>query len=347
MKSRQQNSPLKPSEQEIFNESEMAAEALAPQAKLPTPVRSASGFDAIFLQLAGVALLGGGLALCLGPKLSWKLTQIADGFKYLGVQGGVLAIGGLTLVGLGLLRRGQIALGTPTAEQAEDRLLIEQLTKDSLRFADDLTRLESSLAHVEAELVRSRRTLEERIAAGTREVINAIPPPHEAPSSEDAIFRLAASLDQVGARIEQRLKTQYTALQDHLEDVAAAILSARNQMQGLEHTGVQNAVALRQEVASQVETALEETGFWTNGKRNPNPPSLGLLDTLEDPAAPSHDVEDFNAPLPQAEAPNAFPQPSARMMSADELDTKTRLVQLSSLLADPKLRQALEGLSGS
>jgi hypothetical protein len=346
MKSRTRTSPLKPSEEEIFNEVEEPMEALRPASKLPTPVRPPSSFDATFLQLLGLGLLGLGVALSLGPKMSWKLNQVADGFKYLGVQGGALAVGGILLVGMGLLRRGQIALRTPTEEQAEDRLLIEQLSKDSLRVGDDLARLESGLTQITTELARSRRTMEERLNACTQEIIGAIPLPKAGPSADDAIFRLAASLDQVGARIEQRLKTQYNALQDHLEDVGAAILSARNQMQGLEQVGGNHAAVLREEVQAQVEVALEETGFWANGGRNPNAPSLGLLDTLGDPQVHSqHDVEAVQAPLPQDNpSGSAQPQVAPMMFNSDEVDTKTRLVQLSSLLADPKLRQALEGL---
>ena len=350
MKSRNRNSPLKPSDEEIFADVDAASDLPTQESKLPMPVRPPSAFDALFLQLSGLCLLGGGLVLCLGPKLSWKLNQITDGFKYLGVQGGVLATSGLILVGLGLLRRGQIALRTPTAEQAEDRLLIEQLTKDSLRVADDLARLESALSHVETELVRSRRALEERMEASTQQVISAIPLPKEGPSAEDAIFRLAASLDQVGARIDQRLKTQYTALQDHLEDVGAAILAARNHLQGMAPPDSNHAAELREELHAHVESALEETGFWTDGQRNPNPPSLGLLDTLEDPAGQGvQDVEDVNAALPGECEPDNYQRDgetprSSPMFSLDDVDTKTRLIQLSSLLADPKLRQALEGL---
>jgi len=351
MKPRNRNNPLKPSEEEIFADVDATPDLPVHVGKLPKPVRVPSAFDAIFLQLMGLALLGGGLLLCLGPKLSWKLNQISDGFKYLGVQGGVLATGGLILVGLGLLRRGQIVLRTPTTEQAEDRQLIEQLTRDSLRTAEDLVRLENSLAKIEAELVRSRRSFEERLGAAstqvihaTAQLINAIPMPKEAPSAEDAIYRLAASLDQVGARIDQRLKTQYSSLQNHLEDVAAAILSARNQMQSLAQPGTDHETNLREELQAQVESALEETGFWKEGEPNPAQPSLGLLDTLGDPSAPAVDVESIEAALPTEVEDRGEVAPALPMFSDAEVDTKTRLVQLSSLLADPKLREALEGL---
>ena len=345
MKSRTEKRPLDDFDDVLNVEDGSNEDSPAAQVKLPKPVRVPTSFDALFLMLIGIGAFGLGMTLSLGPRLSWKLSQIAEGFRHLGIEGGVLMMGGLTMIALGLLRRGQVTLRTPTTEQAEDRLLIEQLTKDSLRAAADLSRLESGLAHVESELVATRQELAQRIANSAREVVGMIPPPQEIPSPDEAIFRLAASLDQVGMRIEQRLKAQYTALQDHLEDVGAAILSARNHMQGLSAGGEQAAAVLREEVQAQVETALEETGYWANG-RNAKVPSLGVLDTLDDPnVTPSHDLGSVGSALPtnpeearEHGATTAFPG------SAADLDTKTRLVQLSSLLADPNLRKALEGM---
>ncbi len=349
MKPRTEKRPIDDFDDVLHVEDGSNEETPAVQAKHPKPVRVPKSFDALFLMLIGLAAFGLGMTLSLGPRLSWKLSQIAEGFRHLGVDGGVLMMGGLIMVAIGLLRRGQVALRTPTTEQAEDRLLIEQLTKDSLRAAADLSRLESGLAHVEAELAATGQELAQRIAASTREVSGLIPPPQEIPSPDEAIFRLAASLDQVGMRIEQRLKAQYTALQDHLEDVGAAILSARNHMQGLAQAGDQHAAGLREEVQAQVETALEETGFWANGRNNSKLPSLGVLDTLDDhEVTATPDLGSINSALPvnpeearEHGATTAFPG------AIENMDTKTRLIQLSSLLADPILRKALEGMHRS
>ncbi len=348
MKPRTEKRPIDDFDDVLNVEDGSNEETDAVRLKLPKPVRVPTSFDALFLMLIGISACGLGMTLSLGPRLSWKLSQIAEGFRHLGVEGGVLVMGGLTMIALGLLRRGQVALRTPTTEQAEDRQLIEQLTKDSLRAAADLSRLESGLAHVEGELSATRQELAQRIAASAREISDLIPPPQEIPSPDEAIFRLAASLDQVGMRIEQRLKAQYTALQDHLEDVGAAILSARNHMQGLSQSSGQQAAVLREEMQAQVESALEETGFWANG-RNSKLPSLGVLDTLDDQnVTPVHDLGSVSSALPvnpeearEHGATTAFPG------SAEDINTKTRLVQLSSLLADPNLRKALEGMRNS
>ncbi len=348
MKPRTEKRPIDDFDDVLHVEDGSNEETPAVPAKLPKPVRVPRSFDALFLMLIGLGAFGLGMTLSLGPRLSWKLSQIAEGFRNLGVEGGVLMMGGLIMVAVGLLRRGQVALRTPTTEQAEDRLLIEQLTKDSLRAAADLSRLESGLAHVEAELAATGQELAQRIAASAREISGLIPPPQEMPSPDEAIFRLAASLDQVGMRIEQRLKAQYTALQDHLEDVGAAILSARNQMQGLSHAGDQHAAVLREEVQAQVETALEETGFWANG-RNQKLPSLGVLDTLDDhEVTPAQDLGSVGSALPvNPEEAREHGATTAFAEATEDIDTKTRLIQLSSLLADPNLRKALEGMRRS
>ena len=107
-----------------------------------------------------------------------------------------------------------------------------------------------------------------------------------------------------------------------------------------------HAAKLRTEVQSQVETALEETGFWSNTRRDAKAPSLGVLDTLDDLGAMStHELASISAAIPM-NPEEAREHGAATHMSLvqEQLDTKTRLVQLSSLLADPKLRKALEGL---
>lgn len=346
MKSHHAPNPHAAADQESFDETPVREDSPEPETKLPKPVRSASGFDAVLFMIMGVGSVACGLALSLGPRISWKVAQISTGFKDLGVHGGVLIMGGLILTAIGLLRRGQIALRTPSTEQAEDRQMIEQLTKDNLQLGEDLSRMEGGLAHVEAELANSRRVLEERIHTSAAEIVSTILTQRQGASSEEAIFRLAASLDQVGMRIEQRLKTQFTALQDHLEDVGAAILSARNHMQSLQRDGEDHAAVLREEVQSQVENALEETGFWKTAGRGERPPSLGVLDTIEDAEGVSmNELASVSAALPlnpEEAREHGAATPSAQMLDAH--DTKTRLIQLSTLLADPKLRAAIEGM---
>src|SRR6185503_1353087 len=156
---------------------------------------------------------------------------------------------------------------------------------------------ESVLARIEAELAHTRGALDQRVQASANEVVQALAAQRAASSPDEAIFRLAASLDQVGMKIEQRLKTQYTALQDHLEDVGAAILSARNHMQGLTRGGEDHIARLRDEVHAQVESALEQTGHWSTSRRDRDTPSLGVLDSIDEPA-PVAEVEDVDSALP-------------------------------------------------
>ncbi|HTF90697.1 MAG TPA: hypothetical protein VK843_19920 [Planctomycetota bacterium] len=346
MKSHNDSTSFDSSDEEGLDDSHAQEGTTRHGSAMPQPVHAPSGFDAAFLMLLGIGCVAGGLALSLGPKVSWKVAQIATGFKHLGVEGGVLAMGGLILVAIGMLRRGQIALRTPSPEQAEDRAMIEQLTKDSIRHSEELAHMESGLAHVEAEVTASRRVLEERMQANSQAILSAVTAPKDSGSSEEAIFRLAASLDQVGMRIEQRLKTQYTALQDHLEDVGAAILSARNQVQGLQRSGIDHAAALRNEVQTQVETALEQTGYWSTERQNQGQtPSLGVLDSLGDDNQNDEELESIDAALPEdPEEAREHGAATPPMFDQDEIDTKTRLVQLSTLLTDPKLRKALEGI---
>ncbi|MBK8179837.1 MAG: hypothetical protein IPK67_13335 [Planctomycetes bacterium] len=342
-------------QEELHVDSEPYVEPGRPSPSRRSPGGRSGDAVAALAVVAGLGAFGAGALLALGTIVSPQLGKFQSLAATHGIEAGSLAIGGALLAMLGVLRRGQVALRKPTAEQMEDRLLLEQLTKDSLRSAEMLERLENSLEGLSIAVANSRKGLEDRVTQCAREVVAAIPEPIPPASPEEAIFRLAASLDQVGMRIEQRLKTQYTALQDHIEDVGAAILSARNQMQGIAQREQAQAQSLREEVQTQVERALEETGFWSAAQGNPNSHSLGVLDTIEEPCVENslgglHDLGSIDAALPangdEAGLDGYTPGAANSALNMD-VDTKTRLVQLSSLLADPKLRRALEGMGHS
>jgi hypothetical protein len=180
--------------------------------------------QAFFALLFGFGFVLCGVVLAAGPRLSWKIDQISRGFAYLGVHGGTLIVGGILLAAIGLVLRAQ-SLAAETAGTRDEVPMLEGLTSDVLQ-------MHNSLDHL-ARCVDSFETKMERVAKDVRELEFKFPRPEPAPAAppepaldegqKDAIFRLAASVDHLGARIDQRLKAQYKELYERLEEINALV----------------------------------------------------------------------------------------------------------------------------
>jgi hypothetical protein len=176
--------------------------------------------QAFFALLVGFGFVVCGVALAVGPRLSWKVDQISRGFSYLGVHGGTLIVGGILLAAIGLVLRAQ-SVAAETASTRDELPMIEGLTSDVLRMHHSLEHLARSVDAFENKIdrvVREVRELEFKIPK-PEPVQVAAPQPALDEGQKDAIFRLAASVDHVGARIDQRLKAQYKELYDRLEEI--------------------------------------------------------------------------------------------------------------------------------
>jgi hypothetical protein len=314
----------------------------------PSPAPSSthgSGSDVVTLVACAVSCVVIGLLLAAGPKLSWKMTQISEGFAYLGVHGGALMMGGLVLGGLALVRRAQNATSAALAERADDRRVLDQIALEQGQLRTVIVELQEAQDSVRDRINHVRNELEHSLQSlghGLRAELPRLVPPPAAPTGDgnqhEAIFLLATTLDKVGEKIEQRLKTQYDALQEHLEDVGAAIVSARHSMEELLSQATANAAAAPYD--------------------DPGTP-LGLLDTIDDEhVEPSEHsiVDQVSAALPsEPDVPmggahdshwleRTAPEPEQVQALQQELDTQTKLMQLSSLLSDERLRQALQNM---
>jgi hypothetical protein len=287
---------------ELLDEPTPSATAIS--AARPQP-RRRSG-DAATLSLVGLAVFGAGLALLVVPHLSWKGAKIAESLGNLGLQGGTLLVGGMSLLGLALVRR---AMDSSRASAAsEDTLLLEQV-------ATDLVQLRGAMAEIGEETSAVRAALEEM-----RERAEAEAAAESSDSQTDAIFRLAASLDQLGARIEQRLDAQHTALRDGLDEIDT--LLARTASPSVAQNGASAGGA-------DPSPHLGDTAVMP---RDDAVRSLGLLDHIED--APQ-------APIPRREAFDA----AAQAARDENVETLEKLERLSQLLSDERLRNALDALT--
>jgi hypothetical protein len=254
------------------------------------PQRSAGrSVEGGLLALLGWCAVLGGLALCFGPLVSWKAGKIARGLTELGMQGDTFVIGGLTLLGVAMVRRAVESLRRESTQ--DDALVLEQVAADMMDVRTLVQQLHAQQANVASELAGLRQQVEWAAQSPAQSAPQ--------PASADALFQLASSLDKLGLRFEQRLKLHHTALQDSLEELSATVEHARRNLEArwdashprqLEEpadTYDPNVVPASVDlIESEVESAAEELAT----------PSLGLLDTFGDdvpsalPAAPPTNV---------------------------------------------------------
>jgi prefoldin subunit 5 len=259
------------------------------------------------------------------------------GMDYLGVHGGAIAMGGLVVMCLGVVRRQMHA--SQSSGSMHDDLLFEQVAADMVQTRNSLEHLQTLTDGMQDEL---SKLSEEVGKLATQQPAAAQP----GTGNENALFGLASSLDKLGARLEQRLKKQHDALQHSLDEVTASLEQTRA---SIEHPAPMP-VAM-ESVAQHTEPADGEI----------DPQSLGLLDELDDYGTA--------APLPQE--PPAESGETANRDALDELrvrlerdlgtmqsgggsweeeldmveaPTRSKIEQLAALLADGEVRQALEDL---
>ena len=317
------------------------------------PRTRSKGKEGGLLQFLGLLCAGAGLALSVLPRFSWKANQIMVGFDSLGVHGGTLLMGGLVLMALGLVRR---ALDADKGQDERDNeLLLEQVATDLIHTRTALDELRESTTELAGKLEALR---EETAAAEARDDAPASQPQ----LAQDALFSLAASLDKLGARVDQRLKAYHTTVQESLDELASSVEHSRRSLE--ERLSVAPAPQFAEDstVYAQPEAELA-----CDAPAAVEPPrgSLGLLDSLDDdpvrsalPAHPNPSGIDFDqldastaALTRELDSASRAAQQATNgswdeqlMVDHGDQDTAAKLEQLQSLLSDERLRAALDSM---
>jgi len=249
-----------------------------------------------------------GLAGCLcayGPKVLPAQAELFQKASSHGITPGALWCLSVLLFGLSVFAR---ALGrnVESLGSSDDQsLLMDQLTTDLAITRTSMQELRVEFVYLKDQVSNMGRDLPTSIVAANES------------STRDAMYRLAASLDQVGARLEQRIRSQQGTLESTLQEVQQSLQATCEQVTQLGET-LQQATAPVDAWAAPAEPA-------------PPPLSLGLLDHMADEnAAPVPSGADYGAPLP------------AGSQSYEE-----KLMQLAQLLNDPRVRAAADSMSRS
>jgi hypothetical protein len=165
----------------------MASSDSAPRAK-----------GAGFLFLVGFALVALGVGFAFAPQYSWQVEKIARQAAAFGVQNGTLVVGGLFFFGLAIVAR---AAGAPAPVhdtrsetetlQAELQLVNEQLSTKLAQLRTALMQVHESVGAVATQQQAQLQAQGEKSPANDH--------------SQDAVFRLAASLDKLHAHLDERV----------------------------------------------------------------------------------------------------------------------------------------------
>ncbi len=151
-----------------------------------------------FLFLLGFALVVGSIGLAFAPHYSWQVTKIARVASEMGLQNGALLVGGLVLFGLGIVAR----VAGSAAPVADHRAEYEALQSEVSIFNEQLT---TKLAQLRTALMQVHDVVGSISAQQQAQMQNENEQNSPRDNSQDAIFRLAASLDKLHAHFDERV----------------------------------------------------------------------------------------------------------------------------------------------
>lgn len=159
--------------------------------------------DGTLLFLFGFGMAAAGLAMAAAPNLSWSLAKIAAKLASMGLGAGTFFVGGITLVGLGLVARSVAS----AAHQASDdggelSLMLEQLASEQASIHAAQSRLDQRVA----ALAKASESRSLQIAQALQQSSSSSESDSGDGETTNAVWRLAASLDQLAARIDRGLE---------------------------------------------------------------------------------------------------------------------------------------------
>jgi len=180
---------------------------------------------AALMSLAGIAAIASGAALAWAGPLGPEATWIAKKLGSMGISAGAPLAAGTTVLGLGLALAA-ISRGLAGAAQDEHA---------GRRLLQSFGAMRKGLAVVHRELLalrESQRQMTEIAQAAETEAATS--------PGDDPVYRMAASLDQLGRRLEQGLQEQSQHFADRLMGLDRELDATRRQIVAwLEELGTQ------------------------------------------------------------------------------------------------------------
>lgn len=191
---------------------------LASEESLPPTL--SYGLEAVVLFFTGFLATAGGLAMMAAPRLSPDAMRVAERLAGVGLSSGLLVLGGLALLGMGILAR----MIPHVAHSAAFAARMESPGRTSLEPVvaglDTISRHLAELGSQVAELRHQVPSQDATFATARDELVDAF-----AKKQSDSLFRLAASLDQLGARLERHFDERFESLTDQVARLGSEVRS--------------------------------------------------------------------------------------------------------------------------
>ena len=183
--------------------------------------KTPSGASGYFLFLLGLGVAAFGYGLVQPPAAVPHADWIATKFARMGIYGVPFIAAGLTIFCFGFVQRLQARVG---------RSLSQGTTNDNSgeveRLAHELGQVRAALGNVQTELLANKQRQDSMLES----IQTVTAKKKDGEGDSNAMFRLAASLDQLGARIEERLKLQGQSFESCLQDVTTSVVRAQQEV---------------------------------------------------------------------------------------------------------------------
>jgi len=304
--------------------------------------RSNAGSMLIALGVLGIAI---GAAIGLAPTFVPEYSWYAKALGQRGLSGGAVCLSSMLLFGMGVVARARAAQASaPESRGADASLLLEQV-------ATDLAQLKGAVESQRRELGELRAQSNK---GGAKQAASSGAPALSAEQLH-ALFRMAASMDQLGAKVDLGFKAQAAAFEERITALGgtrspSAHASSAHHVapsQVAQHPASQAHASLRSEnthaAPAQREPAAPLSAPRTQQAPRPQAQQqgLGLLDQIDDQgtyagAAPT--AQTF-APVPPAPIPAQMPVALAVEPQVAEAPARD---SLDMLLSDERVRSALD-----
>lgn len=277
------------------------------------------------LMVTGLGLVGAAAALVLLPGGAPELVAFRDTCAKNGASPALLAIGGILILGVGLGLRSLAR--TTRAIADEEHARPDSVSPQVQKLGSELAQVRGALQDLRVEHVYVKDGVKE-LQQLLRDQLAAANPE----SLQEAIFQMAGSLDQVGARLDERLSVQNDNFQQALQTFHNALLTACVRLDDLHGR-------LSRRAEANGTPAQEEDGEL----------SLGVLDQLDDTpsrtARPS--LRSVSAPVSRESTPPELPRAPLPYQNPADVALAQKIAQLQVLIADADVRQVLAGLPGN
>ncbi len=274
------------------------------------------------LVLLGLGVAGLGALLAIGPGLAPGIQPWAATLAKHGATPALVGATGVLVAAIGLATRaitrrsrevwdalthlpspdGRIdALGS---ELAQVRGALQELRVESVYLRDGIAGLQQGLG--------------EELSSGHRQGL------------QEAVFQMAGSLDQMGARLEERMALQHDVFAQALQTFHNSLLMACLRIDELHGRMGQVAPA-------------RETGI-----APARPDSLGVLDLLDDPPAPMpHAAPRMAVHAPNLAATGIHPAPALPAQVIVDPAVASTAAYLQNLFTDERVRAAFTHLQNT